>query len=44
MFLLTTPFLYVLEVLDNGIRKEKKRNEKRREEKKGKVYRLGMKT
>ena len=34
--LLTTPFLYVLEVLDNGIRKEKKRNEKKREKKKGK--------
>lgn len=41
MSLLTTPFLYVLEVLDNGIRKEKKRNEKKREKKKGKGLQTG---
>lgn len=41
MSLLSISFLYVLELLDNGIRKDKKRNEKKREENKGKGFQTG---
>ena len=44
MSLLTTSFLYVLEVPDSGIGKKRKGMKRKEKKRKEKVYRLGMKT